>query len=205
MYPFDELLFKGVFLSEALNLIINPQSILILKYIILNHMAETDFFKKELAYSSEQAENLKQEIDFKNKELEKFAFNLVEKEEILKKVKDILALVKKPDSEKAKKQIVSELSSLMLNNLNLSNNKISFYQKVDAINKDFYIRLSQQFNNLTENDKRLIAFLKMGLSSKEISSLVRISTKSVEMNRYRLRTKLGLLSNQNLLEFVGNI
>ena len=93
----------------------------------------------------------------------------------------------------------------MLNNLNLSNEKISFYQSVDEMNKDFYIRLSQQFNNLTDNDKRLIAFLKLGLSSKEISSLINISTKSVEMNRYRLRQKLSLLNDQNLLDFVNNI
>ena len=167
--------------------------------------AEKEFFKKELQYSAKQAQELKQELDFKNKELEKFAINLVEKEEILKKVKDILALVKKTEIKSGKKEVVSELSNLMLNNLNLSNEKISFYQNVDDINKDFYIRLSQQFNNLTENDKRLIAFLKLGLSSKEISSLVNISTKSVEMNRYRLRTKLGLLNDQNLLSFVNNI
>ena len=167
--------------------------------------AEKEFFKKELKYSKEKAITLQQEINFKNKELEKFAFNLIEKEEILNKTKDILKLVKNSDSEANKKKVVSELSNLILNNLNLGQDKISFYQRIDEINKDFYIRLSQQFNNLTDNDKRLIAFLKLGLSSKEISSLINISTKSVEMNRYRLRQKLSLLNDQNLLDFVVNI
>ncbi|MEN8248631.1 MAG: inorganic phosphate transporter [Bacteroidota bacterium] len=167
--------------------------------------AEREFFKKELEYSEDKAQTLQQEIYFKNKELEKFAFNLLEKEEILNKTKDILSLVKKSDFEANKKKVISELSNLMLNNLNLSNDKINFYQQIDAMNKDFYIRLSQQFNNLTNNDKRLIALLKLGLSSKEISSLVNISTKSVEMNRYRLRQKLNLLNDQNLLDFVNNI
>jgi len=167
--------------------------------------AEKEYFKKELKYSEEKAISLQQEIIFKNKELEKFAFNLIEKEEILNKTKDILELVKKSDSEANKKKVISELSNLMLNNLNLSQDKISFYQSIDEMNKDFYIRLSQQFNNLTDNDKRLIAFLKLGLSSKEISSLINISTKSVEMNRYRLRQKLNLLNDQNLLDFVNNI
>ena len=167
--------------------------------------AEKDFFKKELSYSEEKTTILQHEIDFKNKELEKFAFSLLEKEEILKKLKDILALVKSTASDRDKKEVISGISNLMLNNLNLSNEKISFYQSVDEMNKDFYIRLSQQFNNLTDNDKRLIAFLKLGLSSKEISSLINISTKSVEMNRYRLRQKLSLLNDQNLLDFVNNI
>ncbi|RLD23365.1 MAG: hypothetical protein DRI71_05470 [Bacteroidetes bacterium] len=167
--------------------------------------AEKDFFKKELSYSEEKTTILQHEIDFKNKELEKFAFSLLEKEEILKKLKDILALVKTTATDGDKKEVISGISNLMLNNLNLSNEKISFYQSVDEMNRDFYIRLSQQFNNLTNNDKRLIAFLKLGLSSKEISSLINISTKSVEMNRYRLRQKLSLLNDQNLLDFVNNI
>lgn len=167
--------------------------------------AEKEFFKQELEYTEKQAGNLQQEIDFKNKELEKFAFNLVEKEELFKKIKDVLSIIKQSEPTTQNKKAIRALSDILLNNFNLRNERVNFYKNIDEMNESFYIRLSQQFNNLTDNDKRLIALLKIGLSSKEIASLINISTKSVEMNRYRLRKKLNLLNDQSLLEFVKNI
>lgn len=167
--------------------------------------AEKEFFKQELEYTEKQAGSLQQEIDFKNKELERFAFNLVEKEELFKKLKDVLSIIKQSEPTTNNKKAIRVLSDILLNNFNLRNERASFYKNIDEINESFYIRLSQQFNSLTDNDKKLIALLKIGLSSKEIASLISISTKSVEMNRYRLRKKLNLLNDQSLLEFVKNI
>jgi DNA-binding CsgD family transcriptional regulator len=42
----------------------------------------------------------------------------------------------------------------------------------------------------------------MNMSSKEISQLLNIETRSVELARYRLRKKLGLERKQNLVEFL---
>jgi len=48
----------------------------------------------------------------------------------------------------------------------------------------------------------LAAYIRMNFSSKEIANLLSITTKSVEMARYRLRRKLGLDHDQNLTEFL---
>jgi len=45
----------------------------------------------------------------------------------------------------------------------------------------------------------------MELSSKEISGILNISSKSVDMNRYRLRKKLNLDNEINILEFLKTI
>jgi DNA-binding CsgD family transcriptional regulator len=58
---------------------------------------------------------------------------------------------------------------------------------------------------MTENEKRLAALLRLNLSSKEIASILNISPKSVEMNRYRLRKKLGVPSDVGLSEFIREL
>ena len=55
---------------------------------------------------------------------------------------------------------------------------------------------------LTVSDKKLCAYLKMDLSSKDIAPLLNMSYRSVEMSRYRLRKKLNLDREVNLTEFL---
>jgi DNA-binding CsgD family transcriptional regulator len=45
----------------------------------------------------------------------------------------------------------------------------------------------------------------MNLLSKEIAPLLNISTRGVEISRYRLRQKLGLDSKESLTEFLRKI
>ncbi|MBL6664190.1 MAG: hypothetical protein ISP71_08845, partial [Flavobacteriales bacterium] len=60
-------------------------------------------------------------------------------------------------------------------------------------------------DNLTHNDLRLCTYLRLNLSSKEIAQLLNISTKSVEVKRYRLRKKLDLAHEQSLTDYIMNL
>ncbi len=69
----------------------------------------------------------------------------------------------------------------------------------------FFIRLRKKYPNLTNSEERLAALIRMDLSSKEIASVLNISVKSVEMNRYRLRKKMQLGAKVNLAKFIDGI
>ncbi|HEU0226802.1 MAG TPA: LuxR C-terminal-related transcriptional regulator, partial [Arachidicoccus soli] len=58
------------------------------------------------------------------------------------------------------------------------------------------------FPNLTAQDLRLAAYLKMNLTTKEIAPLLNISTRGVEIKRYRLRKKMNLDEHENLSDFM---
>ncbi|MEM6700327.1 MAG: sigma factor-like helix-turn-helix DNA-binding protein, partial [Bacteroidota bacterium] len=87
---------------------------------------------------------------------------------------------------------------------NASNWKVFEARFVD-VNKDFYKRLKKQFPNLTQNDQKLCALVKLDFSSKDIASLLGISVESVHTTRYRLRKKLKLSRDINLKEFIAGI
>ncbi|MDE5638028.1 MAG: LuxR C-terminal-related transcriptional regulator, partial [Alistipes sp.] len=70
---------------------------------------------------------------------------------------------------------------------------------------DFSIRLTEKFPKLTDSERRLTTLLRLGFSTKYIATLMNISPKSVEIGRHRLRAKLGLDRQQNLVAFVKTI
>jgi phosphate/sulfate permease/DNA-binding CsgD family transcriptional regulator len=166
---------------------------------------EKEFFIEELKYAHKTRDRLKQEVDLKTAELEKFALQLVEKEKMLISLKNVIKLLKQASNENEREEAIREISLMINNSLNLAKERELFYSSISNVNADFFTKLSQQFSNLTENDQRLIALIKLGLSSKEIASLSNISAKSVEMNRYRLRKKLNLPPNLELSVFVNQI
>ena len=80
-----------------------------------------------------------------------------------------------------------------------------FEMRFKEIHEDFYTQLGQLFPNLTPNELRLCAFLKLNLSTKEISSITYQSPESIKTARYRLRKKLNLDRDSNLTSFLHSL
>ena len=77
----------------------------------------------------------------------------------------------------------------------------TFKSHFDSIDTDFYDKIHYINNKLTSNDIRLCSFLRINLSTKEISLITKQSIRSIEVARYRLRVKLGLGKTVNLNSF----
>ena len=70
----------------------------------------------------------------------------------------------------------------------------------------FFDELNEVNPNLTRNDRRLAAFLRMDMSTKEIATITGQSTKAIEVGRTRLRKKLELTnSGMGLNEFLATL
>ena len=76
---------------------------------------------------------------------------------------------------------------------------------IDDLNSGFISKLSELYPDLSKSERRLASLLKIGMSSKEISLIMSMEPKSVDMARYRLRKKLNLSANDNLCDFLGKI
>ena len=75
----------------------------------------------------------------------------------------------------------------------------------ESINKNFYSRLKSISPDISANDLKLCAMIKMNLSIKEMAGILNISPDSVKTARYRLRKKLQLLTEDNLNDFILNL
>ena len=75
----------------------------------------------------------------------------------------------------------------------------------DEVHDEFFKRLKEKYPQLSPNDLRLCAYIRMNFSTKEIATLLNISYRGVEISRYRLRKKLILPRDKNLSTFLLNI
>ncbi len=167
--------------------------------------AEKRLLELEVISKKLKTEQLENEIKYKNKELQNFAQYIIDKNEFIIKIQKDLKKVKKNISER---NIDESLQSILIdinNKIQIVRNNEEFLAHVDQINNNFYFKLKEKFPNITENEQRLSSLLKMGLSSKEIASILHITPKSVDTNRYRLRKKLELSQDANLNEFFKNL
>jgi DNA-binding CsgD family transcriptional regulator len=75
----------------------------------------------------------------------------------------------------------------------------------ESINKNFYTRLKQLYPEISANDLKVCALIKLNLSIKEMASILNISPDSVKTARYRLRKKLQLAADENLTSFILSV
>ena len=75
----------------------------------------------------------------------------------------------------------------------------------DSVHPNFVTKLKAASEELTENDLRLCAYLRIGMRAKDIASMLSVSPASVNTNRYRIRKKLGLTKEDSLDDYIRSI
>lgn len=76
-----------------------------------------------------------------------------------------------------------------------------FEENFDFVNDRFIRRLSERFPWMNKQEKQLCVYIYMGLQTKEIGPLLNLSTRGVEMMRYRTRKKMDLDAQVNLKHY----
>ncbi len=140
-------------------------------------------------------DKLRQDIENKTRELGISTMSLIKKNDFLNNVKNE---IKNIEDIKNLKQVV-KIIDRNINNLDDWN---LFEEAFNNADKDFLKRIKNDHPTLTPNDLKLCAYLRLNLSSKEIAPLLNISPRSVEVKRYRLRKKLGLMHEAGLTDYI---
>jgi DNA-binding CsgD family transcriptional regulator len=146
-------------------------------------------------------EQLANDVDIKNRELAVTNMSLINKNELLSLIKEDL---KNSSSENSSRSIKSVITNITKNISEEDSWKV-FKEAFDNADKDFLKKVKDAHVNLTPNDLRLCAYLRVNLSSKEIAPLLGISVRSVEIKRYRLRKKMDLPHEKGLVEYILSI
>jgi DNA-binding CsgD family transcriptional regulator len=149
-----------------------------------------------------QNENLQSEISHKNIQLANSTMALIRKNELLIGIKQELEKQKTPGNNGSPGRQNEKLVSQINKNIEDDQDWKIFEELFDQAHGDFFKRLKSAYPELTQSDLKLCAYLKLNLSSKEIAPLLNISYRGVETRRYRLRKRLLLDNDANLVEFI---
>jgi ligand-binding sensor domain-containing protein len=167
--------------------------------------AENEMRQRQLVLEKERVElknaSLAEEIAFKDKELGTVVMQITQKNEFLLQLKGDLKQVAKSADGNVRADLQSSIREIE-RDMRLDKNWEKFQYYFDQVHQDFLERLSAAYPQLTSNTLKLCAFIRIGLSTKEIASLMNISLSGVEKRRYRLRKTMELGAEVNLSSFL---
>lgn len=141
---------------------------------------------------------LEQDVIRKSEELANSTLRLIKNTESLQALKE--RLNKLPPS-KSVQQIIDFLD---MHFAGTDDWKV-FEQNFHQVHEQFLKKLIDAHPTLSPGDLKLAGYLRMNLSTKEIAQLLNITPRSAELKRYRLRQKLTLETEENLVEFLMRI
>ena len=168
------------------------------------HQLEKELIAEKLKEETLAKENIQQELNYKSRHLTDYAMEIVQKNQFLEELIEGLNSLQKVKPESIKKR-VKELSIFAVSHLHVNEDLQIFQQGVEEVNLDFYQKLEETFPNLTKNDLQLCGLIRLNLHSKEIAALRNVSTEAVKMARYRLRKKLDISPEVDIVHFLKDI
>lgn len=173
------------------------------KRLLYLHQLELEQSEKEIV--SLRNEKLEAEIIHKNADLASSAMHLVQKAELLSKLKHDLSRMAKTENLDEMKEDLRKMIKVVDDENTLGEDWSQFSVHFDSVHSNFLVLLKEKFPNLSPSELKLCAYLRMNLSTKEIAQLMNISSRSVEVSRYRLRKKLQLPSEVNFFNYFLSI
>lgn len=158
--------------------------------------------KREQQIIALKNEKLESEIVLKSKELAGSAMTIIKKNELMNTIKDEIVTLKMTLGTQYPNKYYDKLIKLLYENTSSEDDWAIFQANFDRIHENFFRNLHLKYPELTSNDLRFCAYIRLNLSTKDIAHLMNISPKGVEVGRYRIRKKIGIPSTKNLNEFL---
>lgn len=144
------------------------------------------------------------ELDLINRELSTSSTFISQKNKIIGLIrKDINRLMR--DEKNITRNDISRILKTIDENVKFDNDWYRIKAHFEKIYPGFFDRLRKKFPQLTPNDHKLCALLRMNLNTKEISQILKITSPSTEISRIRLRKKLQLPKNVNLTTYICEV
>lgn len=211
-----ELLTRNIFL--LVTFIVLCGVCLLLYYIKNRHKKNLQLIETryQLEMSSKELDSLKirqQQLELENaqnmlesnkRELTTFAAFLKSRNEMTDKIKEMLKVGYKMEASAIVPHL-KKINSMITSYCSNDKTGTALLLSVEERNKDFLKRLMENHPDLTKGERNLALLIRGRLSTKEISMLLGLEPRTVNMNRYRLRKSLGLTQEEDLDEYLRNI
>lgn len=147
-----------------------------------------------------KSEKLEQELEYKSKELTALALQIAQKNEVLNVLLQTI-----DNSQTLEITNVNSLRSHIVNSMNVGKSWEHFEKQFKLVHFDFIERLSRLYPNLSPGELKVCALMKINLTTKEMSNILCQSERSIETYRYRIRKKLHLSGDKNLVSYLSGL
>lgn len=136
------------------------------------------------------------ELERERRELTSSSLVMMEKDNLLQSILDDIGRMRGDDSITSGN--ASKLEASIRTHLGGRQEWEQFRVMFDKVHPSFANILRTRYPALTEGDIKMAIYIKMGLSTKQISRMLMLQPGSVKKNRHRLRERMGLAPDVSL-------
>lgn len=147
-------------------------------------------FQEVVEESNAEKSKLKEQVEETEKKLAIMSIQKIEADELIDNLAKTLPKIQWDADSENSENLEKIRQSLKTRNNRKSISDFEFY--FERLHIGFFERLQQKYPDLTANERRLCAFLKLQMNSKEIASVTGQTVRAIEIARTRLRKKLGI-------------
>ena len=167
------------------------------------HQAAKKMAESELKTKEMEARLLQQDLELKKHDLTNVVLHNTQVYDSNRKIIERLEEIgeQRTNLDQHVRALLIELQSQN----QISDRSIGLQSNIDSVNAEFYDNLKSKFPDLTKSEAELCGYIRIKLSTKDISILKNVAAASVKMGKNRLRKKLGLSPEADLYQFVSEI
>lgn len=205
---------QQIAIQSKLNMVLFFTTLLLILLLLvgLNHRRTYKKLQKELFKSLElQKEHQRIKIESLSKELINAEKSLIakliwfsEQSKMLKRLRKSISALK-ADNKITFAEDLSKLENRINRELIQIESIDDFMIHFEKIHPDFFKSLLSKFPALNPQDLRLLAYIKLNMSTKEIARILNISPSSANTARYRLRKKMNLAPEEDLNQIILSV
>lgn len=155
--------------------------------------------------NKEKATKRRLELESVKRELENYGTLIAEKDSfmtsLIDRLRDMSRVLKTLKSRKEINMLIDSLHQ----NVELTWDEEHLIQRITQVNCGFFKELESRLGKLSKNEKRIASLVQMELSNKEIGGILNINAKSVAQARYRLKKRMDLGTEEDLVEFLKSL
>ncbi len=166
--------------------------------------AQQALARTELENAHLRSHELQQELHYKNKELTSYTLNFVQKNQLMDELNESLQALSVRDNPVLAKKLRA-MQRLVQQSTSIDRDWEDFKRHFESVHQDFFTLLKQRCPDLTHNELKLCALLKLNLNLKEVAGILGIAPESVKTARYRLRKKFNLTREDSLLDYIMQV
>jgi len=160
------------------------------------------FLKNRARRITLEKQNLEKDLEVKNKELTTNVMYLLKKNELIGNISKRLLHLKShsiKDNVESLQKIIFDLQAGADHDV-----WKEFELRFQQVHTDFYRKLSERARDITPAELKICAFLRLNMTSKEISAITHQSVATIEVLRTRIRKKLALTNKDiNLVTYLS--
>jgi tetratricopeptide (TPR) repeat protein len=152
-----------------------------------------------------EKDKLEMNLELRNKELTANVMTIMKKNETLTQIANRLKGIQKEAVKDETKSAIRKISNELKNAVS-DEPWEEFELRFKQVHNDFFKTLLENYPNLSPQEQRLCALLRLNMTSKEISGITGQQVATIEMARTRLRKKLGITNTStNLITFLAQL